>query len=98
VYSAIVTNAVNIIAAVITKDICLYIKMLTTKKYIRIVSNLFLYKCPFSLLNKDNTVTYLFIRILLSYRIILTLLIFRINLLDIAVAMLIPITTSNDEF
>ena len=43
VYSAIVTNAVNIIAAVITKDICLYIKMLTTKKYIWVFTNLILY-------------------------------------------------------
>ena len=42
VYSAIVANAVSIIAAVITKSICLYIKMLTTKKYIWVFTNLFL--------------------------------------------------------
>jgi spore maturation protein SpmA len=42
VYSAIVANAVSIIAAVITKSICLYINMFTTKKYIWVFTNLLL--------------------------------------------------------
>src|SRR5215831_15764982 len=43
VYNAIVKNPVNNIDAVITNGICLYIKILTHKKYIRVVSNLFIY-------------------------------------------------------
>jgi len=35
-------NAVNIIAAVITNDICLYIKILIIKKYLLVLSNLVL--------------------------------------------------------
>jgi hypothetical protein len=61
VYSAIVKNAVNNIDAVITNGICLYIRMLTPKKYIRVVSNLFIYDDTYS-----YAITYLFISILIS--------------------------------
>jgi hypothetical protein len=42
VYMAIVMNAVNVIVAIIMNNICLNIKMLTTKKHIWVLSNLFL--------------------------------------------------------
>jgi hypothetical protein len=61
VYSAIVKNAVNNIDAVITNGICLYIRMLTPKKYIRVVSNLFIYDGTYS-----YAITYVFISILIS--------------------------------
>ena len=42
VHSPIVTNAVNVIASVIMNDTCLYIKILTTKKYIWVLPKLVL--------------------------------------------------------
>src|SRR5215471_17887066 len=61
VYNAIVKNPVNNIDAVITNGICLYIKILTHKKYIRVVSNLFIYDVIYS-----YVIIYLFISILIS--------------------------------